>query len=95
MPAFDDHQAALNRAVFDQFAQPAKLSGCLAPINVVLNRGTADFEGVTYDTHSAQIYLADASNVIGKTLTAGCDKWEIGAVIERDEQTQTYALKAL
>ena len=95
MPAFDDHQAALNSAVFAEFSKPAKCAGYLAPIPAVFNRRTSEFEGVTYAQDTAQIYISDAVLIVGKVLTVGCDRWEIAGIVERDELTQTYSLKAL
>ena len=95
MPTFDDHQAALNSAVFAEYGKTAKIAGYLAPIPVVMNRRAAEFEGVAYEQNTAQIYISDAVPAIGKTLTVGCDKWEIADVLERDELTQTYTLKAI
>lgn len=94
MSVFDDHQAALNRAVFDEFAQPVRLNGFIEPINAVINRGTGEFEGVAYETNTAQIYNSDAAIANGQQFVVGSRIFEVDGIAERDELTTTYLLRS-
>lgn len=94
MPAFDDHQAALNRAVFDEFAQPVNINGFVAPINAVINRSAAEVEGATYESNTAQIYNSDAALANGQQFVVGRRIFEVDGIAERDELTTTYLLRS-
>lgn len=94
MSVFDDHQAALNRAVFDEFAQPVNINGFVTPINAVINLSAAEVEGVTYESNTAQIYNSDAALANGQQLVVRGRIFEVDAPAERDELTTTYLLRS-
>ena len=94
MPNFDAHHAALMGAVFGEFGQLATRTGSASTFPVCLIRQTAESEGVTYPVDTVLIYRTDAEMVIGERLMIGAKSWEIDAILERDELTQTYTLRA-
>jgi len=95
MSKFAALRAELIAEVFDQFADTATRTGYPLSFAVRIARATASDEGVSYEATTARIYKADAELANGEQITIGSKSWEIDGVIERDELTITYTLRAI